>query len=111
MYKDFFPPLPIGIVPPTLVVAVITRNERVRPEAVISVCRRYGATSEQSEGECFWVVFEDDPRRPVPMTEACVRSSVDQDGYIKCESYDPTDKRDRGEVVPDYLLGVGTSKF
>jgi hypothetical protein len=41
------------------------------------------------------------------MTEACIRSSVDEDGYIKCESYDPSDKHDRGEEVPDYLLGVG----
>ena len=76
MYKDFFPPLPMGVVSPTPVVAVITRNERVRPEAVISVCHRYGATGQQSEGLCFWVVFEDEPRRAWPMTEACVRSSV-----------------------------------
>src|SRR3989344_4231480 len=66
MYKDFFPPLPIGIVSPTPVVAVITRNERVRPEAVIAVCHKYGATSQQSEGLCFWVVFEDEPRRAWP---------------------------------------------
>ena len=109
MYKDFFPPLEGGITAPTPVVAVITRNERVRPEAVIAVCHKYGATSQQSEGLCFWVVFEDEPRRAWPMTEACVRNSVDKDGYIKCESYDPTDKRDRGEEVPDYLLGVGIS--
>ena len=109
MYKDFFPPLPIGIVSPTPVVAVITRNERVRPEAVIAVCHKYGATSQQSEGLCFWVVFEDEPHRAWPMTEACVRNSADKDGNIKCESYDPTDKRDRGEEVPDYLLGVGIS--
>lgn len=109
MYKDFFPPLERGLTAPTPVVAVVTRNERVRPEAVISVCRRYGATSQQSEGLCFWVVFEDEPRRAWPMTEACVRSSVDKDGYIKCESYDPSDKRDRGEEVPDYLMGVGIS--
>lgn len=107
MYKDFFPPLPTGIRPPTPVVAVITRNERVRPEAVISVCHRYGATSQQSEGLCFWVVYEDNPKRAVPFTREGLRASVDEHGYIKCESYDPTDKRDRGKEVEDYLLGVG----
>jgi hypothetical protein len=109
MYKDFFPPLERGLVAPTPVVAVITRNERVRPEAVIAVCRRYGATSQQSEGECFWVVFEDEPRRAWPMTEACVRSSVGKDGYIKCESYAPHEKREHVEKVPNYLMGVGIS--
>ena len=109
MYKDFFPPLEGGITAPTPVVAVITRNERVRPEAVIAVCHKYGATSQQSEGLCFWVVFEDEPRRAWPMTEACVRNSADKDGYIKCVSYAPNDKRERIVEVPEYLLGVGIS--
>lgn len=109
MYKDFFPPIEGGIKPPTPVVAVITRNERVRPEAVIAVCHNYGATSKQSEGLCFWVVYEDEPRRAWSFTEKGLRSSVDKDGYIKCNSYDPSDKRDRGEEVPDYLMGVGIS--
>ena len=109
MYKDFFPPLEKGIIAPTPVVAVITRNERVRPEAVIFVCHRYGATSQQSEGLCFWVVFEDEPRRAWPFTKRGLDRSVDEDGYIKCESYDPSDKRDRGKEVEDYLIGVGIS--
>jgi hypothetical protein len=106
MYKDFFPPLEGGMTAPTPVVAVITINERVRPEAVISVCHRYGATSQQSEGECFWIVFEDEPRRAWPMTEACLRSSVDADGYIKCKTHDPDAGRGPVEEVPNYLLGV-----
>jgi hypothetical protein len=117
MYKDFFPPLEGGLTPPTPVVAVITRNERVRPEAVIRVCHSFGATSHQSEGLCFWVVFEDEPKRAWPMTEACVRSSVDKDGYIKCDSWKPHQRS--GHVVeeellvveepPSYLFGVGIS--
>lgn len=106
MYKDFFPPLEGGLTAPTPVVAVVTINERVRPEAVISVCRRYGATSQQSEGECFWVVFEDEPKRAWPMTEACLRSSVDSEGYIKCKTYDADAGRDPIEEVPGYLFGV-----
>lgn len=107
MYKDFFPPLEGGMTAPTPVVAVITRNERVRPEAVISVCHKYGATSQQSEGLCFWIVFEDEPRRAWPMTEVCLRNSVDKHGYIKCASYDPADKHDRGKEIENYLIGVG----
>ena len=106
MYKDFFPPLEGGLMAPTPVVAVITTNERVRPNAVISVCRKYGATSQQSEGECFWIVFEDEPRRAWPMTEACLRSSVDADGYIKCQGYKEDPNREPVEEVPSYLLGV-----
>ena len=109
MYKDFFPPLENGITAPTPVVAVITTNERVRPEAVISVCHKYGATSQQSEGVCFWVVYEDEPRRAWSFTEKGLRSSVDKEGYIKCDSYEPNEKRPRDEEVPSYLLGVGVS--
>ncbi len=109
MYKDFFSPLTGGVVSPTPVVAVLTRNERVRPEAVMAVCHRYGATSQQTEGLCFWIVFEDDPRQAWPMTEGCIRSSVDGDGYIKCEGYKQDDEREPVEEVPDYLLGVGIS--
>ena len=110
MYKDFFPPIEGGVTPPTPVVAVVTRNERVRPEAVIRVCHGYGATSYQSEGLCFWVVFEDEPRRAWSFTETGLRSSVDDDGYIKCHSWTPNQRS--GHVmqeVPDYLLGVGIS--
>jgi hypothetical protein len=87
MYEDYFPPLESGLTPPTLVVTVIMRNERVLPEAVIAFCHRYGATSEQSEGLCFWIVYEDKPKRAWPMTQASLKGSADKDGYIKCESY------------------------
>jgi len=110
MYKDFFPPIEGGITPPTPVVAVITRNERVRPEAVMAVCHRYGATSEQSEGLCFWLVYEDEPRHAWSCTEIGLRLSVDKDGYIKCGSYNPDEKRVPPKEVEDYLVGVGVSK-
>jgi hypothetical protein len=99
MYKDYFPPLEGGVEAPTPFVAVVTVNERVRPEAIMAVCEQYGATSQQSEGKCFWLVFEDEPRRPWPFTEKGLRASVDPDGYIKCHSYVPRHFNPHTEIV------------
>lgn len=106
MYKDYFPSLEGGVEPPCTFIAVITRNERVRPEAVLSVCERYGATSQQSEGKCYWVLFADEPKRPWPFTESALRAEADKDGYLKCDSYEPVSKPMRlMEEDPSYMLG------
>lgn len=110
MYKDFFPPIEGGVRPPTPVVGVITTRERVRPEAVMATCRRYGAVSNH-DGETFWVVFEDEPKRAWDFGERGLRSSVDTDGYIKCDSYkagaERTHPDDGSEEIPSFLASVG----
>jgi hypothetical protein len=108
MYKDFFPPLEGGITPPATAVVVMQHDERVRPEAVIAACHRHGALSRQSEGLCFWIVFEDNPRRARPFTEEGLRSSVDEEGYISA-SCDPENTSDRGEELPSYANNVNRS--
>jgi hypothetical protein len=109
MYKDYFTPLEGGVKPPCTFIAVITKNERVRPNAVLTTCERYGATSEQSEGKCYWILFEDEPRRPWSFTEEALRLSTDEDGYIKCDSYDPKRKETRSKEelaeTPFYMFG------
>lgn len=105
MYKDYFPPLEGYVDAPCSFVAVITRNERVRPEAVVAVCERYGAASQQTEGKCYWIVYEDEPRRAWPFTQEALRASVDAEGYIKCDSYAPDPSRRKPVEVPDYMSG------
>lgn len=105
MYKDFFPP--VSALPPVPVVAVITRNERVTPAELIDACHRYGATQQDEYGERYWVVFEDDPKRPWDFTEKSLRASADQEGYLKCDSYNPDEDRILPDETPDYLWGVG----
>lgn len=105
MYRDYFPPLERGFTPPCKFVAVVTTNERVRPEAILAVCERYGATSIQSEGKCFWIVYEDEPKRAWPFTEKALRCSVDSDGYIKCDSYARDDARKPDVETPNYMIG------
>lgn len=84
MYKDFFP----DANGPVEHVAVVTRNERVRPEAVIACCKSFGAVSEQSEGTCFWIVFEDEPGRAWPFTQEGLRTeAAGNNGYVQCQSF------------------------
>lgn len=103
MYKDFFP----GRDAPCRFIAVITQNERLRPQAILAVCERYEAVSEQTEGKCYWVLFADEPRRPWPFTESALLASVNKQGYIQCEKYDPkyVINPDLECEVPSYMRG------
>lgn len=106
MHADYFPPLDPAMTPPTKTVCVISTTDEVTPEEVIEACQRFGASSQQSEGLVFWVVFEDEPKTAQAFTERALRVEGRNDRLIRCRSFKPGQERMPVKEVPDYMLGT-----